>query len=94
MKETRYVLCDCCGNKIYLGSEIFEFDGYCGIYCSAECYADAHATVRILDEDEVENCGCDIFDDNAISQEITNIQEEILKLQNRLDELKSVHSVF
>ena len=87
MKETRYVLCDSCENKIYLGSEVYCFDGYCGVYCSAECYAEAHATVKVLDEDEAENCRCDIFDDNAIEKKKADIQREITELQKELDKL-------
>lgn len=90
MKETRYVLCDSCGSKIYLGSEVYCFDGYCGVYCSAECYAEAHATIKVLDEDEAENCGCEILDDAAIEKEKANIQKEISELQNKLDKLSKL----
>lgn len=90
MKETRYVLCDSCGSKIYLNSEVYCFDGYCGVYCSAQCYADAHATIKVLDEDEVDNCRCDILDD-AIEKEKANIQKEISELQTKLDKLNNLH---
>lgn len=89
-KETRYVLCDCCGKKIYLGSEVYCFYGYCGVYCSAKCYAYTHATVKILDEDEAENCRCDILDDNAIEKEKANVQKEISELQNKLKKLNKI----
>lgn len=89
-KETRYVLCDCCGNKIYLGSEVYCFDGYCGVYCSAECYADAHATVKTLDEDEADNCRCDILYDDAIEKEKADIKKEISELQNKLNKLDNL----
>jgi hypothetical protein len=91
-KETRYVLCDSCGRKIYLGSEVYCFDGYCGVYCSAECYADAHATVKVLDEEEADNCGCDILDDDAIEKEKANIQKEISELQNKLKRLETINA--
>ena len=90
MKETRYVLCDACGSKIYLNSEVYCFDGYCGVYCSAQCYADAHATVKVLDEDEAYNCRCDILDDNAIEKEKTEIEKEISILQGKLDKLNKL----
>ena len=90
-KETRYVLCDSCGGKIYLNSEVYCFDGYCGVYCSAQCYADAHATIKVLDEDEADNCRCDILDDDAIEKEKANIQKEISELQNKLDKLNNLH---
>lgn len=88
--ETRYVLCDSCGKKIYLNSEIYCLDGYCGVYCSAQCYAEAHATIKVLDEEEAENCICDIFDDEAIEKEKVNIQKEINELQLKLDELNKI----
>ncbi len=90
MRETRYVLCDDCGRKIYLGNEVYCFDGYCGVYCSAECFAKAYATEKVLDEEEAENCMCDIFDDAAIEKEKANIQKEISELQNKLDELNKL----
>ena len=87
MKENRFVLCDSCGSKIYLGSEFYCFDGYCGVYCSAECFAEAHATVKTLSKPEAENCGCDIWDDNAIETKKVDIQNKIIELQNELDKL-------
>ena len=90
MKETRYVLCDACGGKIYLNSEVYCFDGYCGVYCSAQCYADAHATVKVLDEDEDDNCRCDILDDNAIKKEKAEIEKEISELQDKLKKLNKL----
>lgn len=89
-KETKYVLCDGCGNKIYLGSDVFVSEGYCGVYCSAKCYADSYATIKVLDEDEAENCMCNILDDNAIKNEKAKIHKEILELQNKLDELNKI----
>ena len=88
--ETRYVLCDSCGGKIYLNSEVFCFDGYCGVYCSAQCYAEAYATIKVLDEEEAENCRCDILDGEAIEKEKANIQKEINELQAKLDELNKI----
>ena len=90
MKETRYVLCDSCGGKIYLNSEVYCYDGYCGVYCSAQCYAEAHATIKELDEDEAENCRCNILDDNAIEKEKENIQKEIFELQTKLELLNKM----
>lgn len=92
MKETRYVLCDSCESKIYLGSEVYCFDGYCGVYCSAECYAEAHATVKELDEAEAINCRCDILDDAAIEKEKAEIEKEISALQEKLDKLGKLTS--
>lgn len=90
MKETKYVLCDCCGSKIYLGSEVYCFGGYCGVYCSAECYADVYAMVTVLDEYEADNCGCDILDDDVIEKEKAEIEKEISTLQEKLDRLNKL----
>lgn len=90
MIETRYVLCDSCGGTIYLGSEVYCFDGYCGVYCSAECYAEAHATVKVLDEDEAENCRCEIFDVNAIKNKKADIKRQIAELQSEYDRLSNL----
>ena len=86
-KETRYVVCDSCGDKIYLGSEVYCFDGYCGVFCSAECYANAHATTKILDEEEADNCRCIIYDEDERKREAEELQKEIEKLQSRLDKI-------
>lgn len=88
MSESRYVLCDSCGAKIYLNSEVYCFDGYCGVYCSAQCYAEAHATIKVLDEEEAENCRCDILDDEAIEKEKESIKKEIAALEDKLNELE------
>lgn len=90
MKETRYVLCDFCGGKIYLNSEVYCCDGYCGVYCSAECFTNAYATEKVLDEDEAENCRCNILDDEAIEKEKADIQKEIFALQNKLNKLNNL----
>ena len=84
METKRYVLCDSCNSKIYLGSEVYCFDGYCGVYCSAECFTEAHATIKALSEYEAQNCCCDILDEKAIETKKADIQREMLRLQNEL----------
>ena len=76
MKEQRYVLCDSCNGKIYLGEEVYCFEGYCGVYCSGECFASAYATQKILNKREAEDCGCEILDDNTIEKEKEEIKKE------------------
>ena len=51
---------------------------------------DAHATIKVLDEDEADNCRCDILDDDVIEKEKANIQKEISELQNKLDKLNNL----
>ena len=87
MKSTKFILCDCYGNKIYLGDYAYFYDGYCGVYCSDACFAEAFATMKILDDNEADNCGCEIFDDNLIENECATIINEISILQRKLDKL-------
>lgn len=76
-KSKYFIKCDSCGKKIYFGSEIYQFDGYCGCYCSGECYANAHATTNILTPDEADNCRCRVYKEVVVTTEIevTNIEE-------------------
>ena len=56
-----YIHCDGCHNEIYLGETAFQYDGLCGIYCSAECFADAFAITRVITKEEAENCCSKIY---------------------------------
>lgn len=53
----KYVKCDQCGKKIYVGEKIVQRNGFCGIYCSWECYLpnDPHHVVNILTEELAED---------------------------------------
>lgn len=51
----KYVKCDTCGSLIEEGSEIYRMHGRCGIFCSPECFADAHAEVNTLTDQLAEN---------------------------------------
>lgn len=57
----KYVKCDTCGKSIPFNSEVIVFDGFCGVFCSGECFADAHGTYKTLDADLADNCGCEVF---------------------------------
>lgn len=52
----KYVVCDTCNNLIAEGSEVFMFEGMCGIFCSPQCFAEAHAITEELTEELAENC--------------------------------------
>ena len=83
----KYIKCDNCGKRIDLGSEVYYYSGYCGLYCSAECFADSYAEVTELDEDVAENCMHTVYDDDVIKQTIVKLQKEILEKQNELAKL-------
>lgn len=52
----KYVVCDTCNNLIAEGSEVFMFEGMCGIFCSPQCFAEAHAVTKELTEELAEDC--------------------------------------
>ena len=66
----KYIKCDCCGRKIPMGSEVWYHDGYCGIYCSQECYAESWGCYGFLDEKMVENCDCTVYDDEQRKKDL------------------------
>lgn len=61
----KYIRCGCCGKRIDFGNTIYKLSGYCGLYCSAECFAYEYATEKELNEDIADNCCTDIYDDEA-----------------------------
>ncbi len=61
MKE--YVRCDGCDNRIYLGETAFQFEGYCGIFCSAECFCNEYARDVVITKEEAENCYSKIYEE-------------------------------
>lgn len=85
--QGKYIKCDCCGKKIYFDDEIYYFDGYCGTYCSAECFAAVYGDTDILDEELAENNMCKVYDDEEIAKRKSEIKSQIEKLQNELNSL-------
>ena len=85
----KYIKCDCCGRKIPMGSDVWYHDGYCGIYCSQECYADSWGCYGFLDEKMVENCDCTVYDDEQqlkeLEQKRARLMEELAKTQFEID---------
>lgn len=77
--DNRYVKCNCCGKRIYFGEEVFHYKGYCGIYCSAECFSDAFGEVQELDFDFADNCCAKIYDDEKRKMELKEQMENLLK---------------
>lgn len=81
-----YIKCDCCRKKIFFGDVVFFHHGYCGTYCSAECYADSWGESGYLDEELAEDNGCEIFNDEQRRKELI---KEIDKLAQQLDKARA-----
>ena len=88
----KYIKCDCCGRKIYMNDEIWYHDGYCGVYCSQECYAESWGYYGFLDEEIVKNCDCIVYDDEQrkkdLLKEMEELTERLTKAKFELDTLQ------
>lgn len=86
-----YVKCDCCGKKIPFGEIVYFHQGYCGTYCSTECYADSWGESAVLDEILAEDNGCEIFNDEQRKKELQlkleKLELEKEKAQEELNQL-------
>ena len=80
----KFILCDCCRTPIYFGDEVYNFTGYCGTYCSAECFAAVYGETDELTEEYAENCMCKIYDDKIIEKKKAELRANIEKLQQEL----------
>ena len=88
----KYIKCDCCGRKIPMGSDVWVYNGYCGVYCSTECFADCYADCLTLDEELIEDNGCEVFDDEKRKEELmVEIETLTEKLAKAKFELESLH---
>ena len=81
-----YIKCDCCGKKIFFGDVVYFYHGYCGIYCSAECYADNWGESTELYEKLAEDNGCKIYNEEQRRKELI---KEIDKLAQQLDKARA-----
>lgn len=77
--ESRYVKCNGCGKRIYFGETVYRYKGYCGVHCSADCFANAHCIVDELDINVAENSCCTVYDDDARKRELQEQMEKLLK---------------
>lgn len=84
----KYIKCDCCGNKIKFGSKIFRFDGYCAIYCSGDCFANAYADEDILWNELAEDCQCEVFDEAYDKMRAQQIEGQISELERKKSQLQ------
>lgn len=86
-----YVKCVCCGKKIFFGDVVYFHHGYCGTYCSSECYADSWGESAELDVELAENNGCEIYNDEQRKKELQlkleKLEFEKEKAQEELNQL-------
>lgn len=75
----RYVKCNRCNKRIFFGEKVYRFKGYCGVYCSANCFADTHCVVSELDIELAENSCCTVYDDDARKRELQEKMEMLLR---------------
>ena len=80
----KYIHCDCCGKRINFDELIYKFSGYCGIYCSADCFAEAYADIKELNEDVAANSCATVHDDK---EDKRKLQAEIEKAKAEIEEL-------
>ena len=87
----KYIKCDGCGKPILFGSEVYQFDNFCGLYCSAECFADSYAICRELDENLADDCHHETYDDEERKKELRkSIREFEMKLGLMISELEEL----
>ena len=90
--SVKYVKCDCCGRKIPMGRDVWVYSGYCGVYCSAECFAEGWGDCLTLDEEIIEDNGCKVYDDDQrkkdLLKEIQELTEKLTKANFELESLQ------
>lgn len=87
----KYIKCDCCGKRIHLGEEVYKFNGYAGLFCSAECFSDSYGEVQELDDELASDCYHTVYDDDvemAIRKEIEETKLAITSLEMKLKGLE------
>lgn len=85
----KYIKCDCCGTKIFFGDRIYYRDGYCGTYCSADCFVYLFSDCDELTEEHAENCMCKVYDDEETAKRKEEIKLAMQKLQDELTLLEN-----
>ena len=83
----KYIKCDCCGKKIYIGDTVYygkSNDYYELMYCSEECFLKECIIKDKFHEELIEYFGLYVYDIEKIAQRKADIELEIQKLQNEL----------
>ena len=81
--DKRYVRCNHCNQRIFFGSKVNHYKGYCGVYCSAECFAQEHSVETELNEELADNSCCTVFDDDKRKRELKETMERLIKEMNQ-----------
>ena len=84
LADKYFIKCDTCGEKIYLGQPMYKFRGYCGCYCSGECFAAAYADSVELTLDEADNSCCELYKEETLITVKTTKVEDIESLMKNI----------
>lgn len=91
--DNRYVKCRCCGKRVYFGEMTYRYKGYCGLYCSTDCFAHAYGTTNELDIELADNNCCTVYDDDKRKRELQEQMEKLLKqMENCKAEFESLNN--
>lgn len=65
VQTRKYILCDCCGKKIYFGETVYENQGRAGKYCSSDCFLQNcnSLVITTMNEEEAENSYCEVYEE-------------------------------
>lgn len=77
----KYIKCDYCGKRINFCETIWTDCNAEIACCSTECYANATGYNCKLDDEFVDNCCCNVYDDE---KRIAEIKEQIAALEEEL----------
>ena len=89
----KYIKCDGCGKPILFGEEVYKYPGCCGLYCSAECFADSYAEYGELTEELADDCRHEVYDDEERKKElrklIADFEQTLKQMRNELEGLEA-----
>ena len=89
----KYIRCDACGKPILFGEEVYKYQGYCGLFCSAECFANLHSDCSELTEELADDCRHEVYDDEERKKELRRIIEDservLRQMRNELEALEA-----
>lgn len=89
----KYIKCDCCDKPILFGEEVYKYPGYCGLYCSEECFTDSYAEYNELTEELADDCRHEVYDDEERKKElrklIADLERTLKQMRNELEGLEA-----
>lgn len=87
----KYIKCDGCGKSIFFGEEVYKYSGYCGLFCSTECFANSYAEYSELTEELADDCRHEVYDDEKRKKELRRLISEFERtLYNMKTELEDL----